>query len=551
MTTISTKYPFVGCMDTRQGGRSENQDSGGYVDTPLGLLVVVCDGMGGGPGGRTASQTAVSAILGALENVAEHTSRHDALRFAIEKANDAVYCMAKENPELMGMGTTVAALIINEQSAVMAHVGDSRIYQLRKGTIVFRSADHSVVADLVRQHKITEEEARQHPRANVITRALGIRPQVEAEVDEVAFLTADRFVICSDGIWGAMPQRDLVALLQQKMGLAELVDTVATQVDKIGQEAGGNHDNLTLAVVDTTFASEQQKIRPVPKAASYSQTKAAAPAAAAQSGASPGSANEQTNGEEPLAKKKNSRRLLLTVLTGLLGIAVVVGFFLLMMPQQQPFSEAKPDMRIKGGVTEAEAGSAGMPEETPVGDAEETPMLTQDETEQDEAPVDDDKQRQEPSAPGSSAIIGQNFEIEPDQPPVQQRDDSAKGKKTPKKSSPGSSTANDAKPMGQDIKMKLYRECDSINFHLGKMATKIRGNNCKNGEKVRREYVERHISPKVKWIETVLGRDKVGHVKTLLSNDSTYLTNKGGEPRKDFLPHFEKLKKAVAKLKKN
>ena len=73
MTTIATKYPFVGSIETRQGGRNENQDNAGFVDTPLGLLLVVCDGMGGGPGGRTASLMAVDTILNVLSNVSEHT----------------------------------------------------------------------------------------------------------------------------------------------------------------------------------------------------------------------------------------------------------------------------------------------------------------------------------------------------------------------------------------------------------------------------------------------------------------------------------------------
>ena len=188
MTTILTKYPFVGSIDTRQGGRIENQDNAGYVDTPLGLLIVVCDGMGGGPGGRTASLMAVDEVLTVLSDVAEHTHREDALRFVIEKANDIIYSKAKETPELRGMGTTIAAVLINESSAIIAHAGDTRVYQLRKGTVVFRTSDHSVVANLVRQKKLTEEEARNHPQSNIITRALGIRPTVEIEFDEVSFI---------------------------------------------------------------------------------------------------------------------------------------------------------------------------------------------------------------------------------------------------------------------------------------------------------------------------------------------------------------------------
>lgn len=261
MTTIVTKYPFIGSVDTKQGGRNENQDNAGFVDTPLGLLLVVCDGMGGGPGGRTASLMAVDTILSVLSDVSEHTPREDALRFAIEKANDVIYAKAKEKPELRGMGTTVAAVLFNENSAVIAHAGDTRIYQLRKGAIMFRSSDHSVVANLVRQKQITEEEARNHPQANIVTRALGIRPSMEIEFDEVTFLRGDRFVICTDGIWGMMPQRDLVRSLSQVMGIEELTSTLTEGIDKIGHANGGGHDNLTLAIVDTSFDSLLNKIK--------------------------------------------------------------------------------------------------------------------------------------------------------------------------------------------------------------------------------------------------------------------------------------------------
>lgn len=261
MTTIVTKYPFVGNVDSRQGGRDENQDFDGFIDTPLGLLLVVCDGMGGGPGGRTASHEAVNTILSLLKEVSSSTPRQQALQYAIEKANDVLYSMAKETPELRGMGTTVAAVIINEESAVIAHVGDTRIYLLRKGTIVYRSQDHSYVANLVRENKLTEEEARNHPRVNVITRALGIRPTMEVDYDEIPFQCGDRFVLCTDGIWGAMPQKDLVLSLSRPMGIEELTGQVCDEVDALGNAQGGRHDNMTLAIVDPTFDSAVKKIK--------------------------------------------------------------------------------------------------------------------------------------------------------------------------------------------------------------------------------------------------------------------------------------------------
>ena len=255
MTAIATKYPFVGYIETRQGGRQENQDNAGFVDTPIGLLLVVCDGMGGGPGGRTASRMAVDQILTTLEEVAEHTNKADALRFAIEKANELLFAESAEKEQLRGMGTTVAAIIIGEDAATVAHVGDSRIYQLRKGRIIYRSKDHSVVAALVEEGRLTEEEARNHPQSNIVTKALGVRPSIDIDIEELAFQRGDRFVLCTDGIWGAQPQEKLLETLSRPMGIAELTHLVAEETDKLGRNAGGGHDNLTLAILDASFAS--------------------------------------------------------------------------------------------------------------------------------------------------------------------------------------------------------------------------------------------------------------------------------------------------------
>lgn len=261
MTTITTQYPFVGSIDTKQGGRSENQDNAGFVDTPLGFLLVVCDGMGGGPGGRTASLMAVDTVLSVLAEVSERTPRKEALDFAISKANDIIYSKSNETPELRGMGTTIAAILLNEDSAVVAHAGDTRVYQLRKGNIAYRSSDHSVVANYVRQNKLTEEEARNHPQSNIVTRALGIRPSMEVEFDEISFQRGDRFVVCTDGIWGMMPERDFVQSLSRIMGIDELTTTITEEIDKIGREKGNNHDNLTIAVVDSSFDSKIKKLK--------------------------------------------------------------------------------------------------------------------------------------------------------------------------------------------------------------------------------------------------------------------------------------------------
>lgn len=255
MNQINTSMPFVGFIDSRQGGRKENQDSCGYVDTALGLLIVVCDGMGGGPGGKLASSLAVEAIIRSIQVCDPSVSRIEAVQQAVQQANRLLYVKVKENPHLKGMGTTAVLLLINEYSAVVAHVGDSRCYLFRRGRKVFRSFDHSLVFEMVKNKTLTEEQARLSSQSNVITRALGIQPEVEAEVAELAYEKGDRFMLCTDGIWGVFPEKMIVQIASQTKSPAGAVESLVIKVDEQGFASGGTHDNLTVTLIETTSNS--------------------------------------------------------------------------------------------------------------------------------------------------------------------------------------------------------------------------------------------------------------------------------------------------------
>ena len=171
---LNTPDFIVGFAESRIGGRSENQDSYGSAETPYGFVVTVCDGMGGGPGGKTASSIAVKEIiLGIKDGNPDDTTVNIVIK-AIRRANLAIIEAGKETPALKGMGSTCTILLISTDSAIIAHVGDSRVYQLRGKNKIFRTFDHSMVFDLVKQKVITEEQARLSAQSNVITRALGI-----------------------------------------------------------------------------------------------------------------------------------------------------------------------------------------------------------------------------------------------------------------------------------------------------------------------------------------------------------------------------------------
>ena len=243
---------FVGFAESRIGGRAENQDSYGYKETPLGFLLTVCDGMGGGPGGKTASSIAVEEIITGIDEANDDEEISNIIIKAIRRANMAVIEAANENPSLAGMGSTATVLLLSEQSAFIAHVGDSRVYQIRGGRKIFRTYDHSMVFELVKQKVITEEQARLSAQSNIITRALGMKPDLEVDIVERPYAKGDRFVLCSDGIHGSMPEKELLKMFgNRKISLGALVDDISTCVDNLGRTNGGHHDNMTLAIVET------------------------------------------------------------------------------------------------------------------------------------------------------------------------------------------------------------------------------------------------------------------------------------------------------------
>lgn len=256
---IDTEQPFIGYGESRQGGRSENQDSFGFADTKFGLLVTVCDGMGGGPGGKTASSIAVREIIDGVMEANDDETPSNALLKAIHRANLAILAAVEETPRLKGMGTTCTALLINKGSAVIAHVGDSRVYQLRHHRKVFRTFDHSLVFGLVKEKVITEEQARLSDQSNVITRALGLDAVLEIDIIERPYEKGDRFMLCTDGIHGTMPEKELVEKATKSRNVGQTVDDLATQVDGEGRRNGGGHDNLTIAIIETQNNSIQKE----------------------------------------------------------------------------------------------------------------------------------------------------------------------------------------------------------------------------------------------------------------------------------------------------
>ncbi|MDR7110531.1 MULTISPECIES: protein phosphatase 2C domain-containing protein [Microbacterium] len=222
--------------------RSNNQDSG-YSGSNL---FVVADGMGGHAGGDVASSLAISRLEG-LDRPFDSTAEAErALRDAISDAAVDLVDTVGVRPELAGMGTTVSALIMVDDYAVIAHIGDSRIYLYRDGALTQITTDHTFVQRLVDSGRITPEEARYHPRRSVLMRVLGDM-DTDPELDTFIMPTqpGDRWLLCSDGLSGVVDDPHTSKALGLGLAPGRTADNLLKQALD-----GGAPDNVTIVIVD-------------------------------------------------------------------------------------------------------------------------------------------------------------------------------------------------------------------------------------------------------------------------------------------------------------
>lgn len=247
--------------------RTVNQDAfGRFDDAARGeILLVVADGLGGHRGGEVASQMAVERLGRAVFDGVEDPATR--LRAAIEQTNEMIYTVARDDTSLDGMGTTVVCLLLAEDGgAHVAHVGDSRLYRLRAGRIEPLTEDHSLVATLVREGVLTEQDARTDPRRNQILLALGVRPDTEIEVAAVELAPGDVFLLCSDGLHGLLDDAQILALAHRPISSepsepSEAPGAVVRQLIDAANEAGGT-DNVTVMLAqlpDPTAAARSSR----------------------------------------------------------------------------------------------------------------------------------------------------------------------------------------------------------------------------------------------------------------------------------------------------
>jgi protein phosphatase len=212
-------------------------------------LFVVADGMGGHLAGEVASEMAVARLDERLPML-ESNSLGD-LVAAITEANVEIYQGSIDHPDQAGMGTTVTAIAVvadahDGEAFAVANVGDSRTYVLRHGRLRQLTIDHSFVQELVAEGAITRDEARTHPRRNIVTRALGIEPSVRVDSWTMPIIRGDRFLLCSDGLVDEITDAAITAILTAD---PDDPDAAARALVDAANEAGGR-DNITVVIVD-------------------------------------------------------------------------------------------------------------------------------------------------------------------------------------------------------------------------------------------------------------------------------------------------------------
>jgi len=228
--------------------RNSNQDSYAAGELLKGTAwAVVCDGMGGANGGNIASANAVKIISEYISSSYHEEMGSNSIRALLESsiygANIRLYDMSRTIESLSGMGTTVVAAIVWDGIAHIAHAGDSRAYIIRDNQLIQITKDHSIVQSMIDKGQLTEDEAKNHPNKNVITRALGVGEEIGIEYNEVEFLENDCLLLCTDGLTNYLSKQEIEDIIKDNI----FYDYPQVLIDAANKNGGG--DNITLVVL--------------------------------------------------------------------------------------------------------------------------------------------------------------------------------------------------------------------------------------------------------------------------------------------------------------
>lgn len=224
---------------TDTGRQRRGNEDNSLVRSPL---FVVADGMGGAQAGEVASQIAVEVFAAGLP---PQGSAEEKLAEAVREANRRIHELSRAERERRGMGTTLTAAMLDDTQLAVAHVGDSRGYLFRGGSLTRLTRDHSLVGALVEQGKLTEAEAEEHPQRSIITRALGPEPEVEVDTWSYPVRPGDVLLLCSDGLTSMIREDRIAAVLSSTRNLSAAADRLIDEAN-----AAGGRDNITVVLFE-------------------------------------------------------------------------------------------------------------------------------------------------------------------------------------------------------------------------------------------------------------------------------------------------------------
>lgn len=213
-----------------------------------GGIFAVADGMGGHRAGEVASSLALKVFKKSFCQIKEGESETDIkrrLREGIEQANQAVFQRGTSRRDLMGMGTTLTATLPLDDQIHLVHVGDSRAYLIQKNKITQLTADHTLVGEMVRRGEISPELARLHPLKNILTRALGTDPHIQADLISRKIQKKDRLLLCTDGLSSMVEDKEILKIVNNARNLEKACQDLIEAANQ-----GGGEDNITVILIE-------------------------------------------------------------------------------------------------------------------------------------------------------------------------------------------------------------------------------------------------------------------------------------------------------------
>jgi protein phosphatase len=305
-------------------GRKRRRNEDAYVIQPP--LFAVADGMGGAQAGEIASRLAADALREAGDGNGE-----ERVAALVREANRRVYERSRTDSAASGMGTTVTAALLEGNQVRIGHVGDSRAYLIRNGLLEQLTEDHSLVAELMRDGKLSQEEAEAHPQRSVITRALGTDPDVDVDTFTIEAHPGDVFLLCSDGLTTMVEDTAILRIVEEQR--ADL-DRAARTLVSAANTAGGE-DNITVVLFEIASADDLEDTRvytlPAEPASADEDTLSGIEAVpAVDTAVVPVDEIEDAVREHEQAERRSSLLFRLLVTVAVLALAAAVVLFLLL-----------------------------------------------------------------------------------------------------------------------------------------------------------------------------------------------------------------------------